>query len=56
VADNIPARHFESFAAAADEAAVSRLYGGIHFRAAIEQGLKQGQCIGAYAVKLRTVK
>ncbi len=56
VADNIPARHFESFAAAADEAAISRLYGGIHFRAAIEQGLKQGQCIGAYAVKLRTVK
>ena len=56
VADNIPARHFESFAAAANEAAISRLYGGIHFRAAIEQGLKQGQCIGAYAEKLRTEK
>jgi hypothetical protein len=31
---------------AAEEAAVSRLYGGIHFRAAIEHGLEQGVCIG----------
>ncbi len=56
VNDNIPARHFESFNAAADEAAVSRLYGGIHFRAAIERGLEQGQCIGKYAVKLKMLK
>jgi hypothetical protein len=40
-------RSFESFAAMADEAAISRLYGGIHYRSAIEVGLTQGACIGA---------
>ncbi|MGK0316459.1 MAG: hypothetical protein ACI86M_002694, partial [Saprospiraceae bacterium] len=35
----IPMRHFESFAAAADEAAISRMYGGIHYRAAVEVGV-----------------
>jgi hypothetical protein len=39
-------RHFDSFSECADEAAVSRLYGGIHFRPAIEAGLVQGRCIG----------
>ena len=38
-------RAFTSFRAAADEAGISRLYGGIHFRAAIERGLEQGRCI-----------
>ncbi len=38
----------------AEEAGVSRLYGGIHFRSAIERGLDQGRCIGAYANALRT--
>ena len=38
-------RHFESFSQAADEAAISRLYGGIHFRPAIQLGLQQGRCI-----------
>lgn len=52
--DNLPVRHFKSFKAAAEEAAISRLYGGIHFRAAIDRGLQQGECIGAYAVKLKT--
>jgi hypothetical protein len=52
--DGMPARDFPSFAAAAQEAALSRLYGGIHFRSAIEQGLKQGACTGAHAVALRT--
>ena len=54
--DGIATRHFDSFWDAANEAAISRLYGGIHFRAAIEQGLKQGACIGAYTVALRTLK
>ena len=53
--DGMAARQFTSFWQAADEAAVSRLYGGIHFRAAIERGLEQGRCIGAYAVALRTL-
>ena len=52
--DGLSARTFSSFWAAADEAALSRLYGGIHFRAAIEQGLMQGRCIGAYAAALQT--
>jgi len=39
-------RSFASFAEAAQEAAISRLYGGIHFRAAIEAGLQQGSCVG----------
>lgn len=38
-------RQFADFKVAAQEAAISRLYGGIHFREAIEQGLEQGQCI-----------
>jgi hypothetical protein len=42
----LPSRHFPSFAAAAEEAAISRLYGGIHFRPAIERGLAQGRCVG----------
>lgn len=41
----LPARSFDSFTEAAEEAAISRLYGGIHFRAAIQNGLAQGQCI-----------
>jgi PAP2 superfamily len=45
-ARGFPARSFSSFKHAAEEAAISRLYGGIHFRAAIEHGLEQGACIG----------
>jgi hypothetical protein len=39
-------RNFTSIKDAADEAGISRLYGGIHFRAAIEEGKKQGQAVG----------
>jgi hypothetical protein len=39
-------RTFSSFFAFAEEAAISRLYGGIHFRSAIELGVEQGKCIG----------
>lgn len=42
-------RSFASFSAAAEEAAVSRLYGGIHFRSANEDGLHAGLQIGAWA-------
>jgi hypothetical protein len=54
VDDGLPARSFPGFAAAAEEAALSRLYGGIHFRAAIERGLEQGRCVGAFAAGLQT--
>jgi hypothetical protein len=53
-ADGLVPRKFKSFWHAADEAGMSRLYGGIHFRAAIEQGLDQGRCIGEYTAKLKT--
>jgi hypothetical protein len=43
-------RSFTSFWAAASEAAISRMYGGIHYRAAIENGLDQGRCIGNQVV------
>ena len=56
VKDGVKARTFPSFWAAANEAGISRLYGGIHFRAAIERGLDQGRCIGAYANALKTRK
>jgi hypothetical protein len=45
-ASGLAARSFTSFYDAADEAAISRLYGGIHFRSAIEEAVQQGVCIG----------
>jgi membrane-associated phospholipid phosphatase len=41
-------RSFTSFSAAASEAAISRLYGGIHFRSANEDGLAAGVAIGEW--------
>ena len=54
--DGSPQRSFKSFWAAADEAAISRLYGGIHFRPAVEDGQAQGRCIAAYTNALKTLK
>ena len=42
----LPERDFTSFNQAATEAAISRLYGGIHFRDACENGVQQGKNIG----------
>ena len=42
----MPPRPFKSFYQASEEAAVSRLYGGIHFRPAIEYGATQGRKVG----------
>ena len=52
--DGLAPRKFASFWAAAQEAGISRLYGGIHFRAAIEGGLDQGRCIGKAVNSLQT--
>ena len=52
--DGLKPRDFPDFWAAAQEAGISRLYGGIHFRAAIERGIDQGRCIGAHTVALKT--
>lgn len=43
----LPIRSFSSFNAAADEAAISRMYGGIHYRAAVEVGVGQGRKVGS---------
>lgn len=54
--DGLAPRDYPDFRTAAREAAESRLYGGIHFRSAIERGLEQGECIGAQVNALRTLK
>lgn len=48
-------RDFDSFLHAADEAAQSRLYGGIHFPMGIEAGKDQGRDVGRLVIaRLRT--
>jgi PAP2 superfamily len=46
----LPSRHFRSFRAAAREAAVSRLYGGIHYMPAITNGEEEGRLVGELVV------
>ena len=53
-AEGLPIRRFNSFAEAAEDAAMSRLYGGIHFRFGNEGGTALGRCIGAHAATLKT--
>ena len=47
----IPARHLNSFRDAAHEAAMSRLYGGIHYRFDNDEGNKAGTRLGEYVVQ-----
>jgi hypothetical protein len=47
----LPVRSFSSFNEASAEAAISRIYGGIHYRAAIEVGLEQGRDLGKFVVE-----
>ena len=49
----LPARSYGSFTEAANEAAISRLYGGIHYRSAIEMGFTQGACVGERVLDLK---
>ncbi|WP_276388614.1 vanadium-dependent haloperoxidase [Eudoraea chungangensis] len=44
----LPIRSFNSFNEAADEAAISRMYGGIHYRKAVSVGVKQGRDLGRF--------
>jgi hypothetical protein len=44
-------RSYASFSEIAKETAMSRLYGGIHYRMSIERGLTAGRCIGDYMLK-----
>lgn len=47
----LPARGYPSFLKASQEAALSRLYGGIHYRPAIEKGVEQGRNVGRYVIE-----
>jgi membrane-associated phospholipid phosphatase len=46
-------RTFPSFNAAANEAALSRLYAGIHYRFGVEGGQVQGKCVAAKVLALK---
>ncbi len=52
----LPVRSFPSFIDAAKEAAISRLYGGIHYMAAIDNGVDQGFQIGELVASTLNMK
>ncbi len=53
----LPVRHFNSFKEAAMEAAISRVYGGIHYKPSCELGYEQGTKVGQWTLThLRTRK
>ncbi len=49
--ENLTPRHFTSFEAAAQEAGMSRIYGGIHFMSDNIYGLQVGGEVGQYVVQ-----
>lgn len=53
---DLPIRSYRSFIHAAEEAAISRLYGGIHYRKAVDEGLKQGRNLGNYISQKLSLK
>jgi hypothetical protein len=46
----LPSRKYSSFIEASEEAAMSRLYGGIHYMPAIKYGVEQGEQVGKWIV------
>jgi membrane-associated phospholipid phosphatase len=46
-------RNFKNFQLAADEAALSRLYAGIHYRFGVRGGQVQGACVASKVLKLQ---
>ena len=46
----LPVREFDSFREAADEATISRLYGGIHYMPAIVNGADKGKNVGYHLI------
>lgn len=52
----LPIRKFKSFNDASKEAANSRFYGGIHYKAAIVNGIVQGKNVGDYTVSKLKMK
>ena len=49
-------RNFTSFVQAADEASVSRFYGGIHYRNSIDQGANQGKRVSEFILSKLKLK
>lgn len=47
---NLPVRSFKSFNEAANEASISRYYGGIHYMNALTYGLAQGTKVGEHVL------
>lgn len=57
VAYGMTVRSFKSFKHAAEEAAISRLYGGIHYTPACKYGVEQGRKVGELVVsKIKMTK
>lgn len=54
--DSFGPRHYDSFEAYAEEAALSRLLAGIHYRFAMDEGLKQGREVAALVNQLKFKK
>ena len=53
----LEARHYNSFKEAGEQAAMSRIYAGIHYRPACAEGFKQGVAVGNLIIqKIRTKK
>jgi membrane-associated phospholipid phosphatase len=48
---NLPPRSFKSFSEAAEEAGMSRVYGGVHWLSDNRDGLAAGRNLGKYVVK-----
>lgn len=44
-------RNFQSFEQAAQEASISRVYGGIHYRTGVDAGVIQGRSVGDYTIR-----
>ncbi|MEO7768882.1 MAG: vanadium-dependent haloperoxidase [Ferruginibacter sp.] len=44
-------RHFNSFVDAANEASISRVFGGIHYQASVDAGAEQGKKVGELIIK-----
>lgn len=52
----IPARSFNSFKEAADQAGISRIYGGIHYEQGNKAGGKNGWAVGEYVYRKLSAK
>ncbi len=44
-------RHFSSFIAAAQQASISRVYGGIHYRTGVDAGAAQGRAVAKHVIE-----